>query len=313
MTSEAPSFATIVAYNQAHVIEIVRDWTPQQLLDHLHAGHYDALLSADEIGELATLLHDWTRRALGMVTLRDAILVDTQRGARVYDLVCQALTVGRCAVPPEIAHVLQLLGRSGQMMAAEQLGGIRLAIATSAAGGGQAADADSADAALASLLDQAEAQNLALVWYAGPTAHYPLPPNLDNLLPQPPPPYQEAPLYYEPPTGRRRALAIALVLLGMGWFAIPLLSGYLPPHPAGPPLALLTLGLLVGIRAGWPGYAGSFCIWLIPNLPGFHYGTPFATLPAMIPLLLMGLVLLASDRYVRALWRWLVLHVAHRE
>jgi hypothetical protein len=164
---------------------------------------------------------------------------------------------------------------------------------------------DSQHTELDRLLSYADQQGLSLVWQQGTAPAYALPATLEILLPPTPEPYIDPALRFEPPSGWRRAIAVALVMLGVGVFGVPLLVGDKLAQPAGLPLALLTLGLLIGIRAGWVGYVGSFCIWLVPNLPGFHYDTPLATLPIMIPLLLVGLVLLACDRRVRALWRWI--------
>jgi hypothetical protein len=265
--------ATLVVYDRQRAEEMLRTWTPQQLLLALRAGKFSDTLSAEEADELAALLDDWMRRALSLVTLRDALLIDRRRGTRVYSLLCSALTVER--VP---------IAAGGHTMA------------------GTAADTSS-------LLEQAHTEGLALACHAGASAHYPLPPNLETLLPTLPAPYRKPPLQFVPPTGLLRTIAITLVCLGMSVLVFPLLIGRVPDQPAGLPLGLLTLGLLVGIRAGWAGYIGSFLIWLVPNLPGFHYDTPLATLPAVIPLLVMGLVLLALDRHVRALWRWIWLRV----
>jgi hypothetical protein len=95
-----------------------------------------------------------------------------------------------------------------------------------------------------------------------------------------------------------------LALTGVALLGIPLLTGHLPSQPAGIPLALLTLALLLGIKAGWQGYAGSICIWLVANLPGFHHGT-MVDLWLAIPLLVAGVILLALDRRVRVMWRWI--------
>jgi hypothetical protein len=145
-----------------------------------------------------------------------------------------------------------------------------------------------------------------LTHYQGTTPHYPFPDDLETLLPPLPVPYEEPMVRFEQPTGWRRALAIALVVMGVASLGIPLLLGQVPAQPAGLPLGLLTLGLLVGIRAGWAGYLGSLCIWLVPNLPNFHYSTKLTALWPDILLLVAGMVLLACDRYVRAMWRWIV-------
>lgn len=287
--------ATIVAYDQQRAAEMLREWTPQQLLQEMRAGSFDDTLSNDELTELTMLLQDWIRRALGSVTLRDALWVDTQRGARVYDLLCQTLTVQRCQMPGAIQQAIAGAegGTSGAFTRQHM----------------QFLPSDvQANPQLAALLEMGEAQNLALVWYtqSTPTPRYPFPANLDTLLPPPPAPYHEPGLRFEQPTGWRRTVAVALAVLGVGWIIVPLLFfGVMPAQPAGLPLGLLTIALLVGIRANWSGYLGSLCIWLVPNLPGFHYGTPFAALPIILPLLALGWLLLACDRHVRAMWRWI--------
>jgi hypothetical protein len=148
-------------------------------------------------------------------------------------------------------------------------------------------------------------QGLAFACCSATGVRYSLSINLETLLP-PPPTYTEAEVRFEQPVGWRRAIAVALAVLGISALAIPLLLGQLPAQPAGLPVGLLTLALLIGIRSGWAGYAGSFLIWLVPNLPGFHYGTTFPAFIHAIPLLLAGMLLLALDRHVRALWRSII-------
>jgi hypothetical protein len=281
----------IIAYDQQRVEEMLRTWTPQQLQHTLRAGNFDQALSGEERAELDTLLHDWVQRALGMVMLRDALLVDQQRGERVYALLCQGMAADRWIVPPGMSVPAEMIASTGETFTAQQL---------QHAFSGE----DSQHAGLSRLLADADQQGLSLAWQQG-TAAYVLPASLEMLVPPVPAPYTDPALRFEPPIGWRRAIAVALVMLGVGVFGVPLLIGAKLAQPAGLPLALLTLGLLIGIRAGWAGYIGSFCIWLVPNLPGFHHDTPLAALPKIIPLLLVGLVLLACDRRVRALWRWI--------
>ena len=100
-------------------------------------------------------------------------------------------------------------------------------------------------------------------------------------------------------------MAALLAATGVTLLATPMLLGYIPARPAGTPLALLTMALLVGIRASWPGYAGAFCIWLVANLPGFRPGSTLADFWPALPLILVGLLLLGLDRQVRAMWSWL--------
>ncbi|NJN16392.1 MAG: hypothetical protein HC822_09020 [Oscillochloris sp.] len=86
---------------------------------------------------------------------------------------------------------------------------------------------------------------------------------------------------------------------------MPLLTGNFPESPARWPLALLTLALMIGIRAGLRGFLGATCIWLVANLPSFRHGLDLQQLwPAPI-LLSLGLILLSADHRVRSMWRWI--------
>jgi hypothetical protein len=128
-----------------------------------------------------------------------------------------------------------------------------------------------------------------------------LPPELATLLPSPPQAFRDPP--FEPPSGWRRVAATALVALGTLWLGVQMLVWWgIPAQPAGVPLALYTLALLVGVRARLPGYLGSACIWLVANLPGFHYAEVISW-PAL-PLLAVGVFLLALDKRIRAMWVW---------
>jgi hypothetical protein len=91
----------------------------------------------------------------------------------------------------------------------------------------------------------------------------------------------------------------------MTLLGLPALFGRIPEHPAGLPLALITLALLVGIRAGKAGYAGSLCIWLVAQLPSFRHDTTASLIWPALPLLGAGLLLLSVDRRIRAMWAWI--------
>lgn len=128
-----------------------------------------------------------------------------------------------------------------------------------------------------------------------------LPDELLTLLPPAPRALAEPP--FEAPSGLRWAVATGLVAIGAAWLAGQLLLlGSMPVRTAGVPLALFTLALLVGVRARLPGLLGAACIWLVANLPGFHYRT-MVEWPALL-LLPAGLFLLACDRRIRAMWAW---------
>jgi hypothetical protein len=295
--SSAAQTPALVAYDEQRMRELLRDWTPRQVLAELQAGRLGGEMPPDERAELVALLTDWARRALDMVPLRDALLVDQQRGARVYPLLVQMLITRRAALPDALAHALRPAGADGA------------AVVLSPQQVRQALDAldssEQAAPAARALLEQAEAHHLTLAWQPCAAPCYPLPANLEQLVPPPPAVYREPEVRFEQPVGWRRTLAIMLAAGGICAFGVPLLLGQAPSNPAGVPLGLLTLALMVGIRAGRAGYAGAFLIWLVPNLPLFHYGTTPERMLQAVPLLLLGLLLLALDRHVRALWRWI--------
>lgn len=299
---------TLVAYDEAGAAEMVCFWTPQQLREALEQEHFGTSLDAAEAEELTTLLHEWMQRALGQVTLRDALRVDPRRGERVYSLICTTLTAERCPLLPEVGEALkQLNGKvlaPGEVRAALEQWKVQRATRDLNHGSHACHHALATHlAALSAVLQRAEAGGLSLVQYEGEPASYPFPADLDTLLPPMPVPYTEPEPRFEPPTGWRRILAIILVLSGVALLGGPLLMGHVPAQPAGLPLGLLTLGLLVGIHAGWAGYCGGASIWLVANLPSFHHDR-FTLWPA-VPLMLVGLTFLWVDRNVRILVRWI--------
>lgn len=272
---------SIVAYDREAAYAIVRDWTAQHLLQELRAGRFGARLSAQQARELEAHLCAWGQRALGVMPLRDALLVDERRGRRVFALLCVALTTARVPVPPGPATNLppapaDLVALPAELAATPALGAL-----VEAAGAGL------------TLATQRAADE------------FPFPADLDALVAPPPQRVEAGANSFEQPTGWRRRIAILLVAGGVLLLALPLLGGTIPEHPAGLPLALLTLGLLVGIHAGWAGYAGSLCIWLVANLPGFRHGIALTALWPALPLLAVGLLLLSVDRRIRAMWRWI--------
>ncbi len=296
--------AILIAYDLERVTRIVRDWTGDDLLHELDRGQLGELLHPHERTLLRTLLMDWHRRALGKVMLRDALLVDQQRGQQVYTLLCRSYTHASQPVPPCAAPLLADCRSSTDVPA------LRAALATLGTRPDTPTNEVAALALLDSVLLHAERHQLAL--HCSPTepaapVQFALPANLEQLLP-PPPTVPARPAVADglllPAHGWRRTLAFTLAAVGTAWLAVPLLLGQLPIRPAGAPLGLLTLALLVGIRAGWPGYTGSLYLWLVPNLPWFHHGQRFDWL-LTLPLLLGGLVLISMDRQIRALWRWL--------
>jgi hypothetical protein len=293
----------ITAYDRPWIETILRDWNAQQLLQRVHAGDFAEDLSDDELAELTDILVEWQRRALSTVTLRDAIQVDQRRGTRLHDLLCQAGVIGQIRLLDSSAPLVKLCSARNGVTWLEPTE-LRRAFALHK----RVTDPTTnvrIPAGLAALMRQADDGKLGLLCSAEPGPPFPLPHNIDTLLPPPPAAYDEPPLLFEQPTGWRRKLAIGLALSGVAALTLPLLAGELPTRPAGLPLGLFTLALLVGIRAGWPGYLGALVLWLVPNLPGFQYGTTPALFWPTLPLSVIGLILLACDRYVWALWRWI--------
>lgn len=284
--AEQPQLA---AYDRAAAYGLLRDSTPKRLAAELQARRFGARLAPIELVELEEHLSAWSQRALADMPLRDAMLVDERRGRRVFSLICAELTSARAPAPAELGALLP---------------------------DGPAAIPASADALgrspeLAALRERAEGEGLALALQSDPD-EFPFPDDLATLRPALPQRGRPAGPPFEQPSGWRRQLAFLLAAAGVVSLAVPLLGGHIPEHPAGLPLALLTLALLVGIRAGWAGYVGAACIWLVANLPGFRHGTGLGSLWASLPLLGAGLLLLSRDRNVRAMWGWLRGRVARQ-
>lgn len=271
----------IVAYDRAAVYALLRGCTARQLGEALRAGQQGQGLAVEQRRELEELIAAWTQRALADLPLRDALLADERRGRRVFSLLCAASTAASVAVPEALRAELP------------------------------AGDADlpALPATLAARPDfaalaRAQTGGLALASLRSSDT-YPFPDDLLALI-APLPSVQPLPTHgFEQPTGWRRRIAVLLAASGVLLLGAPLLVGRIPDHPAGLPLALLTLALLVGIRAGWAGYAGSLCIWLVANLPGFRHDTGLAALWPALPLLAVGVLLLRRDRHIRAMWGWL--------
>lgn len=279
---------TLTAYNRDRAYTIVRFWSPQQLLDAVQTEQFGASLSTEDRQSLVTLLREWTQRALGVVSLRDAFWVDPRRGKQVYDLLCTILTDATCEVQPSSSLTIHLSAYCNT-----EVQHIRDILAKNENYG------DTHHTAFHTLLEQSEARALTLVYHDG-EIHYPFPTDLDDV---PPPSAIGTPMSeFVPPTGWRRTVASMLVAIGVITFVLPVLKGNVIEQPAGMPLGLLTLGLLVGIRAGWSGYSGALFLWLVANLPDFRHGAQVRIWS--LALFLIGTLLLSRDEHVRALWLW---------
>lgn len=271
----------LVAYDRNAVYAVLRTWTPVRLRGELPVWQREGRLSQSQFAALEAILLAWEQRALGLVPLRDALLVDPQRGARAFNVICAAFT--RAQVTATAALVAQLNGPRDV----------------------PALPAPWRDRHDLSALAQRAANDGLTLAVLDASATYPFPTDLVDLTPPPTgDPYGV--VSFEQPLGWRRRIAVLLAVSGMSLLVLPILVGQIPEDPAGLPLALMTLALLVGVRAGRAGWLGSLCIWLVANSPGFRYGlAPVALLWPGLPLLILGLVLLALDRRIRAMWRWL--------
>lgn len=278
----------IVSYDRAQVIELIRTQSPEALRARLRAGDFDAILDPDGHALLDELLTAWIQRAVGPLTLRDAMLIDPYRGRQVYGILCSMYVDRRVAVPAHLAVHLPA--------APTDLAELPPPLAD--------------QPELADLAAQAAQAGLVLAWQAQRYDFAP-PSNLIELTLPPPQPYRTE-LVFEQPTGLRRWIAIVLAVSGVAFLIIPLLFGHIPEHPAGWPLALLTLALMIGIKAGLLGYLGAFCIWLVANLPSLRHDTLPISLWPDIPLMALGLLLLWRDRRVRAMWRFVRRQFHHR-
>ncbi|RRR67044.1 MAG: hypothetical protein EI684_19625 [Candidatus Viridilinea halotolerans] len=281
-----PTTRTLVAYDRRAIYALLRTATPLGLREMLRTGALSGQLTHAQRHALDCYLSDWVQRALGQMSLRDALLVDEQRGQRVLDLLCVAHTHDQVPLPDNLADDdLALLS-------------IPSALPRLSASSPPHLPAP----ALAALLARAQQQELALATL-GSDGRYPFPEDLENLTPPAPTPLNEP---FVPPTGWRRRIAVLLAVSGVVALALPLMLGFIPRQAAGLPLALITLALLVGIRAGVRGYVGAFCLWMVANLPDFHYDSALSAMlwPA-IPIMIVGMLLLGFDRQVRALWVWL--------
>ncbi len=178
---------TLAFYNKTQVREILRLHTPTQLLEALRAGHYSSTLSAEQTEELQTLLQAWIQRALGIVTLRDALLVDPQRGERVYNLICVALTEIHLRLPPEVDERLYALD-AVEISIPQAMHAIKQCYNKIDVAEERKARLYAECMHIQACIYKAETHDLALAYYEGTAPHYPFPSDLETLLPPKPVP-----------------------------------------------------------------------------------------------------------------------------
>ncbi len=284
MVTSLPPLPLLAVYDRVRAYDVLRSWTAQSLRDALRGGHFGSTLSPADRAELDALLTAWVQRALGGVFLRDALLVDGQRGPQVFGLICAGLTRTRATLHADLAALLRSRG-TGDVTPTDLT------------------DLIIRDPSLVRLAALAAHEGLALVLLDQPTG-YPLPTDLDDLLPIQSATHPSSDEVFTPPSGLRKAVAVCLAVGGMALMIIPMLGGFIPQHPAGTPLALITMALLIGIRARRVGWVGATCIWFVANLPGFRHDTGLLAILPALPLFAVGLILLILDRRVRALLSW---------
>lgn len=284
MMSATSSDLVIAAYDRRAVETLVTTLTPRQLLAELSGESFDRGLDEELRAHLDEACQVWVRLALADLPLRDALIVDPMRGGQVWDALCAQHITARCTLHNDEA--------SGSLRAAY------------AAGVAPRLDELPTTPALADARAAVTRGAALAAWPAATAPRFPPPDQLERLLPPLPSAMAAPQITFEQPEGVRRLVATLLVLAGSALVGGPMLFGSIPSNPAGLPLALLTLGLLIGIRARPIGYVGSVCIWLVANLPGFHHDGLAHVWP-FVPLLILGLILLALDPRVRAMWRWI--------
>jgi hypothetical protein len=279
---------------------MVHTWSPGELFAALQAQHFGTTLGAEEGEELMGLLQAWIQRALGLVTLRDAIWVDPHRGIRVYSLICRGLTVAEHVVPSDLISEPQRL-HGHELVSSE----IKNALIS------QSDEHETENNAtihaerskILSMLEWAEAQGLTLAYLASPGATYPFAENLDEPVVPRLVPYEYQEHSFERTAGWRRIATLGLIFLSVLFLGLSFL-GRRPSQTTRVSLALFLLAVLVGVRAGWMGYSGAFCIWLVVNLLRSRQNLHLSFWQGL--LLPIGVILLAFDRPVRGMWRWIM-------
>lgn len=212
----------LVAYDRERVLSWVRERSPQWLLTALDAPADDPMadpifatsLHDREREILVDLLREWEQRALGIVTLRDAMWVDPLRGEQVFTYLCQLMTVERLPLSEDIsASTVQQMVQQ----AAHGRGG-----ASSTEGDGVDRGATRAHDqpntqfnAIKTLVSRAETDGLDIVYYEQTTPHYPLPANLEELTPPDPLPPDESIEQCGYPTVWQYKIMVVLILLGI--------------------------------------------------------------------------------------------------
>jgi hypothetical protein len=173
----------LVFYDQQQVDTMLRTWSSSRLHTALDEQTFGGTLALAERAALLHLLDDWKMRALGAVMLRDALLVDPQRGQRVYTLLCCALIYEQHPLTPDLGS--WLAPWYGQLLTDSLMQDIRHKIDQEL--GLNSATIPREWVKLAGLLQRAEQAGWGGVVCAG-TPHdcsFPLP-DLESLLPPPP-------------------------------------------------------------------------------------------------------------------------------
>jgi hypothetical protein len=206
----------LVVYDKSQALALVQTWSPSQLHTALGEQTFGDTLLPAERAALLHLVHEWMVRALGAVMLRDALLVDPQRGQQVYHLLCRALTREQQQVSPAMHRWLAPL--QGQSLTLQHIRTILHKIGRESARNNATIHAEWAK--LAMVLQQAAEAGWDVVCCedAAQQGAFPYPTDLEDLLPPLPLPYEmhkSSSFAQIGWLGWRHILALILVVVGL--------------------------------------------------------------------------------------------------
>ncbi len=207
----------LVVYDKSQALALLQTWSPSQLYAALVEQTFGDTLLPVERAALLPLLHEWMVRALGAVMLRDALLVDPQRGQQVYHLLCRAFTREQQPIPSALHRWLAPL--HGQSLTSPHIRDNLPKIGRESVLNNATIHAEWAK--LAMVLQQAADAGWDVVICEDTENQwtYPYPPNLEDLLPPPPLPYEKhTPSSFAHPIGWlgwRHFLTLILVVVGL--------------------------------------------------------------------------------------------------
>jgi len=199
---------------------MMHTWSPGKLFAALQTQSFGSTLESEEMEELMGLLQAWIQRALGLVTLRDAIWVDPHRGIRVYSLICRGLTVAACAIPSELISEPQAL--YGHALLSSEIKNA-LTPQSDEHETENNATIHAERSKILSMLEWAEARGLTLACLESTEATYPFAENLDEAVVPRLIPYEHLERSFERTTVWRRIATPGLIFLGVLFLGLSLL------------------------------------------------------------------------------------------